>query len=217
MKVDTHIHTNYSKDGMSGIKDIVLAARKKGMDAIAITDHNSIEGWEEAKRISQELNFPIILGDEINSKQGDIIGLFLKEKIQGKKKEAKFVMEEIKKQGGLVIIPHPFHGPLSFKGDLTNYLDLIDGIEVINGRRPFKDPDKKALEFAKKHNLAMTGGTDAHCAQAVGDAYTKCEANNLEEFKRAIVNKKTKGFGKKSNPLYILAPTFAKLGFKKRN
>lgn len=217
MKIDAHIHTNYSKDGMSKIKDIVLVAQKKGMNAIAITDHNSIEGWEEARRISQELNFPIILGDEINSKQGDIIGLFLKEKIQGKKKEARFVMEEIKKQGGIVIIPHPFHGPLSFKEDLTKYLNLIDGIEVINGRRPSTGPDKKAYEFAKKHNLAMTGGTDAHCAQAVGDAYTECDANNLEEFKKAILNKKTKGSGKKSNPIYILAPSLAKLGFKKRN
>jgi predicted metal-dependent phosphoesterase TrpH len=58
MKIDTHIHTNYSKDGMSGIKDIVLVARKKGMDAIAITDHNSIEGWEEAKQSLENLIFP---------------------------------------------------------------------------------------------------------------------------------------------------------------
>jgi len=202
---------------MSGIKDIVSVAKNKGMDAIAITDHSSIEGWEEAKKVSQELNFPIILGDEIYSKQGDIIGLFLKEKIQGKKKEARFVMEEIKKQGGVVIIPHAFHGQLSFKEDLTNYLDLIDGIEVINGRRPSNGPDRKALEFAKKHNLAMTGGTDAHCAQAVGDAYTQCEANSLEEFKQAILNKKTMGSGKKSNLIYILAPTLAKLGLKKHN
>lgn len=217
MKVDIHIHTNYSKDGMSGIKEMALVAIKRGMNAIAITDHSSIEGWEEAKKVSKELNFPIILGNEIYSKQGDIIGLFLKEKIQGKHKEAKFVMEEIKKQGGLVIIPHAFHGPLSFKEDLTNYLDLIDGIEVINGRRPSNGPDQKALEFAKKHNLAMTGGTDAHCAQAVGDAYTECEANNLEEFKDAIINKKTFAKGKKSNLIYILAPTLAKLGFKKHN
>jgi predicted metal-dependent phosphoesterase TrpH len=170
-----------------------------------------------SKTISRELNFPIILGDEINSKQGDIIGLFLKEKIQGKKKEARFVMEEIKKQGGIVIVPHPFHGPLSFKEDLTNYLDLIDGIEVINGRRPFKEPDKRAFDFAKKYNLAMTGGTDAHCAQAVGDAYTECDANNLEEFKQAILNKKTRGSGRKSNLIYVLAPSLAKLGFKKNN
>ena len=73
MKVDIHIHTNYSKDGMSGIKEMALVAIKKGMNAIAITDHSSIEGWEEAKKVSKELNFPIILGNEIYSKQGDII------------------------------------------------------------------------------------------------------------------------------------------------
>jgi predicted metal-dependent phosphoesterase TrpH len=217
MKVDTHIHTNYSKDGVSSIKEIVLAAKRKRMDAIAITDHNSIQGWPEAIRVSQELNFPIILGDEINSKQGDVIGLFLKEKIEGKKKEARFVMEEIKKQGGIVIIPHPFHGALGFKGDVKEYLDLIDGIEVINGRRPFKQPDKVAYDFALKHNLAMTGGTDAHCSQAVGDAYTESNATNIEEFKQALLNKKTKAGGKKSNLVYAIAPTFAKLGLKKKN
>jgi len=217
MKADIHIHTNYSKDGISSIKEMVLAAKKKGMDAIAITDHNSIEGWPEAIRISQELNFPIILGDEINSKQGDIIGLFLKKKIEGKKKEARFVMEEIKKQGGIVIIPHPFHGAIGFKGDINEYLDLIDGIEVINGRRPFKQPDITAYDFAIKHNLAMTGGTDAHCYQAVGDAYTECDAKNIEELKQAILNKKTKAGGKKSNPIYNLALPLGKLGFKKNN
>jgi len=217
MKVDTHIHTNYSKDGMSKIKDIILVAQKKGMNAIAITDHNSTEAWAEAIRISQELNFPIILGDEINSKQGEIIGLFLKEKIKGRNKEARFVMEEIKKQGGLVIIPHPFHGRLSFKDDLSKYIDLINGIEALNARRLFNEPDKKAYDFAIKHNLAITGGSDAHCAQAVGDGYTECDANNLEEFKQAIVNKKTLAKGKKSNIIYSLAPTLAKLGFKKKN
>lgn len=217
MKADIHIHTNYSKDGMSQIKDIVSIAQKKGMDAIAVTDHNSIKAWPEAIKVSKQLNFPIILGDEINSKQGEVIGLFLKEKIEGDHKEARFVMEEIKKQGGLVIIPHPFHGRLSFKDDLYKYINLIDGIEVINGRRLFTEPDKKAFDFAIKHNLAVTGGSDAHCAQPVGDTYTECEANTLEEFKQAIRNKKSQAKGKKSNIIYSLAPALAKLGFKKKN
>ncbi|MDD5013457.1 MAG: PHP domain-containing protein [Candidatus Pacebacteria bacterium] len=216
MKVDAHIHTNYS-DGISTIKESAIEAKKRGLDAIAITDHNSTQGWPNAIKASKELNFPIILGDEINSKQGEIIGLFLKEKIDGKNKEAEFVMKEIKKQGGLVIIPHPFYEMLGFKDDLTKYLELIDGIEVLNAKRPNKGPDKKAFEFAKKYNLAMTGGSDSHYHKTVGNAYTECEGKTIEDFKQAILNKTTKAGGKKSNIIFALAPSLAKLGFKKNN
>jgi predicted metal-dependent phosphoesterase TrpH len=216
MKIDTHCHTNYS-DGISTIKELVIRAKNKGLNAIAITDHNSTEGWTDAIKASKELNFPIILGDEINSKQGEIIGLFLKEKIDGKYKEAEYVMKEIKKQGGLVIIPHPFYEVLGFKDDLTKYLKFIDAVEVLNAKRPNKGPDKKAFEFAKKYNLAMTGGSDSHFYKTVGNAYTEYEGKTIEEFKQAIFNKKTKAKGKKSNIIYALAPSFAKLGFKKRN
>ena len=216
MKIDPHCHTNYS-DGISTIKEIALEAKKKGLDAIAITDHNSTQGWPDAIKASKELNFPIILGDEINSKQGEIIGLFLKEKIDGKHKEAEYVMKEIKKQGGLVVIPHPFYKGFGFKEDLTKYLELIDAIEVLNAKRPNKGPDKIALEFAIKHNLAVTGGSDSHFYKTVGNAYTECEGKTIKDFKQAILNKETKAKGKKSNIIYALAPSLSKLGFKKNN
>jgi hypothetical protein len=216
MKIDSHVHTNYS-DGMSTIKKTAIEAIKKGLDAIAITDHNSTEGWSDAIKASKELNFPIILGDEINSKQGEILGLFLKEKINGKHKEAEYVMKEIKKQGGLVVIPHPFYKRLGFKEDLTKYLELIDAIEVLNAKRPNKGPDKIALEFAIKHNLAVTGGSDSHFYKTVGNAYTECEGKTIKDFKQAILNKETKAKGKKSNIIYALAPSLSKLGFKKNN
>ncbi|MDD5696592.1 MAG: PHP domain-containing protein [Candidatus Pacebacteria bacterium] len=216
MKIDLHCHTKHSYDASSDLKDIIKEARKKGLDGIAVADHDNTRAWEEAKKA----DFPVILGEEIKTSKGDVLGLFLKEEIKGRKKDPRWVMEEIKKQGGVVVVPHPFHDVERFRDDLENYLDLIDGLEVFNGRRPFSFPDKKAYEFALKHNLAMTGGTDAHYFRPIGDVYTECEAKTLEEFKQALLNRKTRAKGKKSNLIYFFCPMIEKTKrflFKKTN
>lgn len=87
------------------------------------------------------------------------------------------------------MIPHPFHYGEGFRDDLTNYLDLINAIEVFNARKPFSNPDKQALEFANKHNLATTGGSDSHYYKGVGYGYTESDSNTLEDFKISILEK----------------------------
>jgi predicted metal-dependent phosphoesterase TrpH len=144
------------------------------------------------------------------------LGLFLKQKIDGYKKDPRWVMEEIKKQNGLVIIPHPFHGSEGFKDDITKYLDLVDGIEVFNGRKPGINPDNKAMEFAKKNNLGMTAGSDAHYYKGIGYTYTEFNENTEEDLKQAILNKQTKIKGKKSPLIYIITPLLSKIGILKR-
>lgn len=206
MKADLHCHSHYSYDSLAKIKAMIEEAKRKGLDAIAITDHDNAKAWEEAKKA----NFPIILGEEIKTSKGDVLGLFLKQEINGRKKDPRWVMEEIKKQEGLVIIPHPFHFLEGFKDNLETYLNLIDGLEVLNGRLPFSFFDKKAYNFAQNHNLAMIGGTDAHCSKPIGDVYTESEAKTLEELKQAIKDKKTKVRGKKSNLIYALCPALTK-------
>ena len=211
MKIDLHCHTKYSYDSNSDIEKIIIEAKKKGIDGIAITDHDNTEGWTEAIELGKKYNFLIILGEEIKSNKGDILGLFLKEKIEGRKKDPRFVMEEIKKQGGLVVIPHPFHYGEGFRDNLTNYLDLIDAIEVFNARKPFSSPDKMALDFAKKNNTGMTAGSDSHYYKGVGYGYTESDSNTLEDFKISILEKRTIGEGKKAPIIYIFTPLLSKL------
>jgi len=211
MKIDLHCHSYYSKDGVSSPEKLIKTALKKGLDGIALTDHNTTLGWEEATKAAERLKAVLILGQEQKTKEGDILGLFLKEEI--KSRELFQAVKEIKAQGGLVVVPHPFHFPENFKDRLEKYKDLIDGIEVFNARLLFSFRDKKALEFAKKHNLAMTAGSDAHYHGGVGDAYVIAdEAENLEEFKKAILEKKIKIEGKKSSLFYLVFPTLARTG-----
>lgn len=220
MKIDLHCHSCYSRDGFSSPEKLIKTALKKGLDGIALTDHNTTAGWKETMRVAEKLNAVLILGEEIKTKRngkiiGDILGLFLKEEI--KSREPFEVIKEIKAQGGIVIIPHPFHFPENFRESLEKYKDSINGIEVFNARLPFSFPDKKALQFAKKYNLAMTAGSDAHYYGGVGDAYVIAnEAKNLEEFKKAILGKKIKIGGKKSSHFYLVFPTLARIGFKEK-
>lgn len=214
MKIDLHCHSYYSHDGLSSLEKLIKSALRKGLDGIALTDHDTIRGWEEAKKVAEKLKAFLILGEEIKTKEGDILGLFLKKEIKGKTPLE--VIKEIKDQGGIVIIPHPFHFLKGFKGNLESYKDLIDGIEVFNSRALFGN-DKKALEFAKKNNLAQVAGSDAHYHKSVGDAFTIAQgAKNLEDFKKAIKERKTKPYGKKTSPFSLAFSILGKIGLMKK-
>lgn len=184
-------------------------AQEKKLDGIAITDHDTIEGWDEAKALSKRFNLFLVLGMEIKSTKGDILGLFLKNKV--KSREPIKVMQEIKAQEGIVVIPHPFHFWVRFRDDLTKYLSCIDAIEVFNARQLCSKYDKMAFQFAKKYNLGMVAGSDAHSLREIGNALTISHSKDLNEFKEAIKGRKTETFGKRSNPLFLFFPFFAKL------
>ena len=211
MKIDLHCHTKHSYDAGSDIEKIIIQGKRMGLDGIAITDHENTNGWEEAISLGKKHNFLIVLGQEIKTKKGDVLGLFLNKQIDGYKKDPRIVMEEIKKQNGLVIIPHPFHNGEGFRDKLENYLDIIDAIEVFNARKPLSSPDKKALQFAKDYNLGMTAGSDSHHHKGVGYAYTEADVTTIEDFKNAIINKKTRGLGKKAPIYQIFTPFLSKM------
>lgn len=209
MKIDLHCHSYYSIDGWSSPEKLLKAALKKGLDGIAITDHDSVAGWEEAKKAAEKLNAVLILGEEIKTKKGDILGLFLKKEI--KSRDPFGVIKEIKAQGGIVIIPHPFHFPHHFRDNLEKYKDLIDGIEILNSRAVFSFANKKALLFAQKYHLAVVAGSDAHIYLNVGDAFTLAKAKDSNELKKAILERKTEIAGKKSAVFYLAFPILAKI------
>ncbi|MFH1657378.1 MAG: PHP domain-containing protein [bacterium] len=209
MKIDLHTHSCYSYDGLSSPREMLLVAREKGLAGIALTDHDTTKGWDEALVAAEELKMLIVLGEEIKTERGDILGLFLKEEIKSRRAEE--VIKEIRAQGGLVVIPHSFHFFERFCG-LEMYKELLDGIEVFNARLPFYRADESALVFAQKNNLAMTAGSDAHYCSGVGYAYTTVKtAENLEEFKAGILEKRSLAEGQKSPLFHLIFPLLGKI------
>ena len=213
MKIDLHCHSYYSGDGICSPKKLIKTALKKGLDGIALTDHDTTKGWPKAIEAAKKLGAVLILGEEIKIKKqgktvGEILGYFLKQEINPKGKTVEQVIDEIKKQGGIAIIAHPYHWRKPFK-ELEKYKFSVDGIEAFNARSQSKKNNQRSLNFAKKNNLVMTAGSDAHSCFEVGNACIEAQANNLEEFRQAILQKEVKIIGKQS-PIFV--QLFATLG-----
>jgi len=173
MKCDLHIHSSYSFDSWALPERIVDLAIKKGLQCIAVSDHGSIQGSLEAQDYARQRNKPIIVivSEEVKSKQGDILALNIKKPIP-EKLSAKKTIDLIHKQNGIAVIPHPFGSWCAFKGNLQEFVGLIDGIETLNASVFWGN--KKAWEFAQKNNLAFTAGSDAHfCNQFIGKVWLK--------------------------------------------
>ena len=177
MKCDLHVHTSYSYDSWIPPKEMVEAAIKKGVDCLAICDHGEVKGALEAIEYAKGKPILIIPGIEVKSKGGDILALNVKEKIPNKL-SAKETIKKIREMGGLAIIPHPFGWLCSFKGDIEEIAEEIDGIEVFNASI-FGLGNKKALDFAQKFNLPFTAGSDAHFPGFVGKAFLEIPGENL--------------------------------------
>ena len=216
MKIDLHCHTFFSKDGTSSIESMIKQGKKKRIDGIAITDHENTDAWEEAIFWGKKLKFEVILGEEIKSSKGDVLGLFMKKNIDGEGKDPMWIMKEIKNQGGLVFIPHPFHELEGFNSSIENYINIIDGVEIFNGRRPFHKGDRLAEIIATKYNLTKIGGSDSHYHKTVGNVYTECNANNLSDYKKELIKRQTIVSGKKASLKYFVFPLMKKIGILKK-
>lgn len=215
MKIDFHCHSYYSKDGICSPEKLLKTALKKGLDGIALTDHDTTCGWKEAIEAAKKLKAVLILGQELKIKKGgkiigEILGYFLKEEINSEGKNIEEIIQEIKKQGGIAIIPHPFYWKKPFR-DLEKYKNLVDGIEIFNSRSQTKRGNKKSFDFAQKNNLPMTAGSDAHSCFEIGNAYLKAEAKSPEELKEAILEKKVKIFGKQSPIFFYIFPSLGRI------
>jgi hypothetical protein len=137
-------------------------AKKKGLTGIAVTDHNTIKGGLEVRKINIDRGFSVIVGSEIQTEVGDIIGLCICEEIQSR--IAVDVIKEIKDQGGFVVLPHPFRGHR-----LNRYvIEQSDAIEVFNSRST-PEENTQALKLAKKYDKPFTAGSDAHFASEIGN------------------------------------------------
>jgi predicted metal-dependent phosphoesterase TrpH len=220
MKADLHIHTSYSPDGLSSPKEVVKTAILRGINCICITDHGEIKGAIEALRIGYDQDILIIPGIEIKSKSGDVLGINVK-KIISDGLSLEETIKEIRKQGGMAVIPHPFAWPSwpaarAFKGGEKDFL-LADAIEVFNAAL-FSFSNTKALRISQKYNLPFTAGSDAHLAEFVGRAFLEIAKNSPpstpEEVLEEIRNKRVRVAGKALTPLELIRE-YSKIRFKK--
>ncbi len=163
-KYDLHIHSKYSYDSLATPKRIVKIAKKSGLKGIAITDHDTIKGAVEASKIAKDIE--IIIGSEIKTEKGDVIGLFLNEEIISRQFEE--VVDEIRGQDGFVILPHPYK---TFDYVPDSVLNKIDAIEALNGRTS-QELNNKAQKLVSSKKILFTGGSDAHLVKNVGSVVT---------------------------------------------
>ena len=195
MKIDFHVHTKYSYDSLMSPDKIIERAKKRGLDGVVICDHNTIKGALETIKINKHQDFVIIPAAEIYTDVGDITGLFIKREI----KERAFdkVVSEIKFQGGFVLLNHPYSHHKLENIDFSK----IDFIEGYNSRLDEKDNDL-AVKLAKKYDIPILSGSDAHCYNEIGNSFTIVENLN------PIIPQKN--YNKKSPFVYVTLSQYIK-------
>ncbi|HET7177113.1 MAG TPA: PHP domain-containing protein [Solirubrobacterales bacterium] len=171
IEVDLHMHTDHSPDCATPVEVLLETARDRGLGAIAITDHNEVSGALEARRIAAEMgDIKVIVAEEVKTaEQGEVIGLFLEEKIPRGMTMAETIAA-IRAQGGLVYVPHPFdrfHSVPDYQ-HLVDVVEEVDILEVFNPRVALTAFNEEAERFARKYRIVPGAGSDSHVAQALG-------------------------------------------------
>ncbi|MBD3184535.1 PHP domain-containing protein [Candidatus Poribacteria bacterium] len=174
IKIDLHVHTSCSPDSLIKVDKLLETCDYKGLDCIAVTDHDEIDC---AIRLHEQEPSRIIVGEEIHTSSGEIIGLFLKEKISPYQSPMDTI-KAIKSQGGLVYLPHPFdrlRGSVMEEQAIEEIWQEIDIVEVFNSRNTFSWSNTRALKFAEERNLIKGVGSDAHSKYEVGKSFVVIE------------------------------------------
>ena len=173
-QVDLHSHTLWSKDCLMPFESIVSLCQKRGVDRIAITDHNTADGALAMQKIAPDL---VIVGEEIMTTKGEILAYFVKESIPAGLSPVETI-ERLRDQGAVISISHPFDrlrkGAWQ-ESDLLAIVNLIDAVEVFNARCLFGSDNSRAEAFAQAHGLAGTAGSDAHSFVEYGRAMVRMQ------------------------------------------
>jgi len=182
---DLHIHSKYSIDCLTPPKEILRQAHRLGLAGVAITDHDTVKGGLETKKANDWKDLEVIVGVEVNTDAGHLVGLFVHEEV--KAKHWRDFMHQVHAQGGIVVLPHPFRSH-RLSDDLVR---AVDAVETMNGRT-WASANRSALELARKFDKPTVGGSDAHFHREVGSCVTMADGHDL---KKAILAGKvsTKG------------------------
>jgi predicted metal-dependent phosphoesterase TrpH len=200
IEVDLHMHTDHSPDCATPVEVLLETARDRGLGAIAITDHNEVSGALEARRIAAEMGgIEVIVAEEVKTaEQGEVIGLFLEERIPRGMTMAETIAA-IREQGGLVYVPHPFdrfHSVPDYE-HLLDIVEEIDILEVFNPRVALTAFNEEAERFARKYRIVSGAGSDSHVAQGLGSVRVRIHdfdgpAEFLEAMRDADITRKHK-------------------------
>lgn len=212
IRADLHNHTHFSPDSILSPEQLVERCLARKIDCIAVTDHNTIRGGIEVRKIveARGLETPtVIVGEEVRSAEGEILGLFLTGDIpRGLSGEE--TIHRIKSQGGVVGVPHPFdrlRSALDYQR-MVALIERIDFIETLNARIVFKAHNDKARRFAAENGMITSAASDAHSPREIGRAYVEMPSfEGPTEFVAALRDGRTAG--RISNPLIHMVSRFA--------
>jgi glycosyltransferase involved in cell wall biosynthesis len=212
--VDLHMHTDHSPDCATPVDTLLDTAKRVGLGAIAITDHNEISGALEARDRANGIK--VIVAEEVKTAdQGEVIGLFIEEKIP-RGMTLQETIAEIRRQGGLVYVPHPFdrmHAVPDYE-HLLDVVEDIDAMEVFNPRVAFSAFNEEAARFAAKYRIVAGAGSDSHVAQGLGSVKIRMrDFDGPEEFLESLRDADI--VRKRQSLLYVQALKFIQTRGKK--
>ncbi len=168
-KVELHSHTCYSRDSLIALEAVIRTCKQRGIDRIAITDHNTTEGAEALAKLAPDL---IIVGEEIMTTQGEILAFFVRESIPPGLTPDETI-RRLRVQGAVISVSHPYDrlrkGAWE-ESELLKIVDQVDALEVFNSRCLYAEDNAKALDFARAHGKPFTVGSDGHITYEYGHA-----------------------------------------------
>ncbi len=212
LRADFHSHTNYSRDSLIAPQAFVDRCLRRGVNCIAVTDHNEIEGAFVIEKLAP---FKVIVGEEVNTTEGEIIGLFLKELVP-RDLSPEETIRAIHEQGGLAVIPHPydvFRRSVIKPAALERVKEQVDAIEGFNCRNILARHDNRAKDLASDVDKPLTLGTDAHSPWELGGA--SLEMDDFESPQELLLAlRDARMVGHRSLPMVHWLSTYAKIRWR---
>lgn len=188
MFIDLHVHERaFSSDSKMSLAEIVEKARNMGMGAVCISDHDSLGIREEAARYSREVGFPIFVGVEVLTVQGDIVAYGIPYAFQPRTIDAQEFINYVHCNGGACFSAHPFRNNQRGLEEHLAVVQRLDGVEVLNGSTSL-EANRTALEYSRKYGIQPLGASDAHDTQQLGKyvTYFPEEPRDLQDFIRIL-------------------------------
>ncbi len=218
LRADFHSHSNYSRDSVIGPESFVANCVRKGVTCIAVTDHNEIEGAFVIEKLAAERaagKLKVVVGEEVKTAEGEIIGLFLKELV-ARDMSPEDTIEAIHEQGGLAVIPHPydiFRRSVLTDEAIERVKTKVDAIEGFNCRNILGKHDQKARATAAEVSKPITLGTDSHSPWELGGALLELDDfETPEELLQSLPGGRI--IGHRSLPMVHWASTYAKIRWR---
>jgi hypothetical protein len=186
-KYDLHIHTHYSACSNLSPENILKQAKKKGLNGIAITDHNSIKGALKTKQLNKNKNFQVIVGEEIKTDKGELLAYFVQEKIN--KQDIYETIDAARSQDCILAVAHPFRLAYwqNFKLPLKELEGKADAVEIINSRNILFG-NNRAIKKTAGLDFAKLGSSDAHISLDIGKACTVFQGDLRDAIKKRETN-----------------------------